>query len=653
MGYNGSSVASSRRGAGQARRGQRGNAAPLKLPPLQKSASEPSIARSSSVARMARTGGVGQSLQEPPAPASPAQVAQTRESRRAMIEVLSNPDIKNVAAKYYNQQLPDKKGRLGFKDLRDALRALNQHFGVPIPTSAAAEQLFKRFDFNGDGDLNFEEFFELFVSALRRSAFDPSTLFGREIFISKEPGKVWDNYHRVKTLGQGSFGAAHLGKHKRTNEDRVIKAVEKSKAKVPVEDIEKEIMVMREMDHPHIIRLYEWYEGSSTIYLVIDALKGGTLRDALLEHSKQGQPVEEVWSRSVMRQTIEAMAYCHSMRVIHKDLKDENVMLLNKGADTSSEPFVVIIDLGVSEMFAANDAHGKLMGGTPMTMAPEVWVNNFGPKCDVWSAGCILFEMLSGSMPFMARSLNPRDWQALHKYGPPWNKVQTSSASRKLCQEMLTYSDKERPTMKQCLEHKWFGAKSETLGALSVDQLKQLQAFAQQSALKRAVIQEVASKLPMEKSERIVKVFKQFDVNSDGGLSQEELANVFAHMGLQDDKQLQARCFQALDLNHDGVLSFSEFAAGVLSVFSDLLEDRFQELFRRYDANGDGLLSRREFQGFLDKVLPMTSKHVKQSPADITDQLFGKNNDTIPFEDLRKKLLPVNASKVKSMFAKR
>ncbi|CAE7022031.1 unnamed protein product [Symbiodinium sp. KB8] len=249
---------------------------------------------------------------------------------------------------------------------------------LEVPTGQGS-----RYDFNGDGDLSFEEFFELFVKTLRRVAFDRSVLLGREIFVTQEPGKVWDVYHRVKTLGEGSFGSAHLGKHKRTKEERVIKVVEKSQAKLPVEDIEKEIMVLRQVDHPHIIRLHEWYEGSSKIYLVMDAIKGGTLREVLLRFQAEGAAVEETWSRSVMKQTLQAMAYCHGMRIIHKDLchqlidlggrgtpkaynptkdlKDENVMLLKVTAESeTSEPFVVIIDLGATwKAKASAVGHGR------------------------------------------------------------------------------------------------------------------------------------------------------------------------------------------------------------------------------------------------------------------------------------------------------
>ncbi|CAK9045658.1 Dynein light chain 2, partial [Durusdinium trenchii] len=188
---------------------------------------------------------------EPAKPEAPeasevVEASTSRELRRELLEVLSNPNIRSIATKYYQAQLP-KKSRLGFRDLRQVLKALNEHLGLPLPTAAAAEQLFKRYDFNGDGDLSFEEFFELFVTSLRRAAFDRSVLLGREIFVTQEPGKVWEIYHRVKTLGEGSFGTAHLAKHKRTKEDRVVKTVEKSKAKLPIEDIEKEIMVLRQL----------------------------------------------------------------------------------------------------------------------------------------------------------------------------------------------------------------------------------------------------------------------------------------------------------------------------------------------------------------------------------------------------------------------
>merc|ERR1712147_83309 len=107
-------------------------------------------------------------------------------------------------------------------------------------------------------------------------------------------------------------------------------------------------------------------------------------------------------------------------------------------------------------MFSSTDPRGNFVAGTPATMAPEVWTGNFGPKCDVWSVGCVLFELLAGSMPFMAMSMDPRDWHRKMKQGPDWNMVRTSAQSRDLVERMLTFSDKHRPSMKQCLQHEWF-----------------------------------------------------------------------------------------------------------------------------------------------------------------------------------------------------
>mmetsp|Transcript_51531 Transcript_51531/g.167211 ORF Transcript_51531/g.167211 Transcript_51531/m.167211 type:complete len:442 (+) Transcript_51531:111-1436(+) len=427
-----------RGGAAQASGGRRPSKqteAPLKLPSIHRSASAPQLQSS----RRSRTSDVAKANTNPIASfaASVADIQGKREERRRVLEALTQPNVKALAKSIFSAQLPDRAGNLGPDERGKALRALTSKLSVPMPSTAVAEQLFKRFDFNGDGLLNFDEFFELFVSSLRRFAFDRSSLLGRDVFVSKQAGKVWDTYSCIKKLGVGSFGAAYLVQHKRTGDQRVVKAAGKSQVKVPVEDVEREIMVMQQLDHPHVVRLYEWYEGGNSLYLVMDALAGGTLHDVVLQKFKQGKNVSEEWIRTVVRQSIEAMVYCHSKRIIHKDLKDENIMLLQKDPDYSA-PHAVIIDLGVSEMFGLADPKGKMMAGTPTTMAPEVWTGTFGPKCDVWSLGCVLFEILAGDMPFCANSFDPKDWRALHKHGPNWGRVKTSQPSLDMCRTMLS-----------------------------------------------------------------------------------------------------------------------------------------------------------------------------------------------------------------------
>jgi len=300
----------------------------------------------------------------------------------------------------------------------------------------------------------------------------------------------------------------------------------------------------------------------------------------------------------------------------------------------------VIIDLGVAEMFAVSDPQGNFVAGTPATMAPEVWTCTFGPKCDVWSAGCVLFELLAGCMPFTAVTLNPRDWAKKLKAGPDWRLIGTSDMGKDLCRKMLTYSDKERPTMKQCLQHPWFSASSSTLQqAVRPVKYNDLKKFCDISTLSRSLLLEIACRLPMHKAERIVEVFQSFDENRDGKISKTELVTGFAKFGIKDTGILEST-FKALDVDHNGTLSFSEFAAGVLLMFKDLLESRFRLLFRRHNKAGDGVMTKEDVEKFLSVSRKIAKKDAQDNQRDIINELFAGGVTTVSYEELRRAVLP-------------
>lgn len=568
----------------------------------------------------------------------------SEDARRKVLELLTSPDVRKVAEKLFKAEQPNGKGKLSFEQLREISRKATKKLGLPPVSNAMAEKLFKRYDVDGDGALTLDDFYDLFVSGLRRVAWDNERYFEKNVFAAtRQSEKVWDVYEQVKKLGSGSFGSAHLCKNKLTGDERVIKSVEKTNAKLPVEDIEREIMVMQQIDHPHIVRLYEWYEGKHSIYLVLDPLKGGTLREVVLMHHKEkGKGMTEIWIRKVIRQTVEAMAYIHSLRLIHKDLKDDNLMLLKQDEDYD-DPYVVIIDLGVAEMFSPQDPHGKLVGGTPATMAPEVWKGNFGPKCDVFSVGCILFELLCGSMPFVAMSFDPKDWTSLHKKGPNWSLIKTSDLGKDLCRHMLRYRDSDRPSMKQCLKHEWFHATTDTMqSAVAPAQFASLQKFCDMNVLTRSLLLDIAGRLPMEKAEKVVKVFNAFDYNRDGGISKKELHQGFKSMGV-NDRELVDNSFAAMDVDNNGTLSFREFSAGVLLIFKDLLETRFRSIFRRNDKDFDGYLTRKEVENLLSTAASISKKEAIKRREEVLGTLFPKGTLKVGYDDIKRHLLPMSA----------
>jgi len=559
--------------------------------------------------------------------------------RRTVSELLTNPDVEKIAKHVFEKygQKGKRNGQLSTQEGVQAIQTLIQEFSLPTHCADTASLLFKRFDVNHDDMLSFEEFFDLFMSMLRRAAFDKSTITGRNFFVSEVAEPVWDIWFKQKTLGQGAFGCAYLCKHKRSKEPRVIKAIKKSQSNIPVEDIEREIIIMRQIDHPNVVRLFGWHEDATSIYLVMESLSGGTLRDVLFHKGQKHVPIQEDWIRTVMGQVIEGMAFCHKLRLVHKDLKDENIMLLRQDPDYD-KPFAVIIDLGLAEMFSHIEPRCAQAGGTPTTMAPEVWLDNFGPKCDVWSLGVVLYEMFTGCFPFIAKTLKRMAWVRLHKRGADWNLVRASPNGKALCQSMLTYAEDERPSMSDCLKHEWFKCDAVAKSKISPQQFAKLKQFTEETKLQRTLLLEIASRLPMEKAGQVVEMFKSFDTDRDGSLSKAEIRAAFSEIGMCDHNLID-KMFKKLDVNADGMLELSEFSAGVLVFFNDLVDDRLHALFNRRDRDGNGYLDAEEAKTFLADSTAMLTRDANHKSFDLLDELMQGGQTKIRYADLRGKLL--------------
>ena len=151
---------------------------------------------------------------------------------------------------------------------------------------------------------------------------------------------------------------------------------------------------MRTMDHPHIIKLFEVYEDESKYHYVTEFCRGGELLDYIEKH----EYLSEKTAIHFAKQILHALCYCHRRNIVHRDLKPEN-LLLDAESDTAN---IKLIDFGLSDVI--NDTkHIMTLYGTPFYTAPEIMKNRYSVKSDVWSCGCILYVMLSGSLPFFER----------------------------------------------------------------------------------------------------------------------------------------------------------------------------------------------------------------------------------------------------------
>ena len=204
------------------------------------------------------------------------------------------------------------------------------------------------------------------------------------------------------------------------------------------------------MDHPNIVRLYEFYDEPNYYCLVQEVCSGGELFDAIIKSGK----FRESTARILIKSMLSCINYCHSKGVVHRDLKPENV-LLEPDMDFNK---MKIIDFGTAVPYDKNGKRGlKEVLGTPFYIAPEVLNANYNEKCDIWSIGVITYMVLSGKAPFFGKT-DPDIYASVRKgkfefSAPTWKQV-SQDAKDFICQ-LLTVDHKKRPSAQQALDHKW------------------------------------------------------------------------------------------------------------------------------------------------------------------------------------------------------
>ncbi len=295
--------------------------------------------------------------------------------------------------------------------------------------------------------------------------------FGKEIFVSKFEGSIEEKYEVIKELHKGGYGKVYLAKNKDTGDLRAVKSL--SKNNITPEDLEKfkrEIEVLKTIDHPNIIKLYEIYESEKHIYLVMEKCDGGDLFEDLMVRLDSRNMYSEKEVAIIMKQIISAIEYCHQKKICHRDLKAENILFLNQkeldsGLKTEKgEPIkynfideiknpIKVIDFGQSQIIKP-DIQSRV--GTLYYLPPEVIKGHYTEKCDIWSAGVLLYLLLSGKPPFYGREDRTIYIKILiqeFSFTKEFNNV--SNEVKELIKHMIV-PEKERYSASQVLADPWF-----------------------------------------------------------------------------------------------------------------------------------------------------------------------------------------------------
>mmetsp|Transcript_98104 Transcript_98104/g.218821 ORF Transcript_98104/g.218821 Transcript_98104/m.218821 type:complete len:698 (-) Transcript_98104:80-2173(-) len=512
---------------------------------------------------------------------------------------------------------------------------------------------------------------------------------GRASGVQKSAGRPGLTYEPVQKLGEGAFGVAHLVRDKRSGVARVLKTINKRLSQVPPKQLEHEIKNLKACDHPHIIRLYEYYEDYENVYLIMERAAGGELHQVIQAQAGRRMYLPERWVTTVTRQCLQAICYVHCMGIIHKDLKSENILLMHENDinDPHQQPHAVIIDLGIAELFAARlgrRARCTVVAGTPTHMAPEVWRGNFGPVADVWSLGVVLFELLSGEIPFHCNSSSLNcalEWIRLHKLGPNWSLVaHATNQARALCQRMLSCDERMRPTAQQCLGHSWFkescAGESAEMAAGDVEDSAspvaeggsvaaqapaaatheeeaggrlggELHGYEGRSRFEKAVMLQVASQLHTSQIGRIGELFERADRDRSGTIQRGELLAVLAELGAeQGDAEAYTACLDADVNGHvdaNGYVEYTEFVSGCIGLLYESLRGLLWQSFCVIDENGNGVLCRDEVRAVVTR--PELGQHGFPSDGSVeVDEALSRmdvdGNGQISFDELCRHFLP-------------
>jgi len=251
-------------------------------------------------------------------------------------------------------------------------------------------------------------------------------------------------YEIIKTIGKGNFATVKLASHIYTKEKVAIKIVDKTRMDPEnLKKVKREIDILRKLDHPHIIKLYQVMHSEKALYLVTEYAPGGEVFDQLLSNGK----MLEKDARRCFKQICTALYYCHQRDVVHRDLKVENVLLDSNGD-------VKLADFG----FSNYQKEGHLMKtwcGSPPYAAPELFEGREynGPKADVWSLGVVLFVLVCGGLPFEDTDLPTLRTRVLSgKYRIPFY---MSHECEDLLRRMLKVDPDQRYTLKQVFRHPW------------------------------------------------------------------------------------------------------------------------------------------------------------------------------------------------------
>ncbi|MFS8016338.1 putative protein kinase CAMK-CDPK family [Helianthus anomalus] len=411
--------------------------------------------------------------------------------------------------------------------------------------------------------------------------------------IGHKTENVRDLYTLGQKLGQGQFGTTYLCKENSTGIDYACKSISKRKliSKEDVEDVRREIQIMHHLaGHKNIVTIKGAYEDPLYVHIVMELCNGGELFDRIIQKGNYS----ERKAAELIKIIVDVVQACHSLGVIHRDLKPENFLLINKDDDFSLKA----IDFGLSVFFKPGQIFTDVVG-SPYYVAPEVLLKRYGPEADVWTAGVILYILLSGVPPFWAET-QQGIFEAVLKgnldfESDPWPLI--SDSAKDLIRKMICSRPSDRLTAHKVLCHPWICengvAPDRELDPAVLSRLKQ---FSAMNKLKKMALRVIAESLSEEEIAGLREMFTAMDTDNSGAITFDELKAGLRKFG-STLKDTEIRdLMDAADVDNSGTIDYGEFVAATIHLNKLEREEHLVAAFQYFDKDGSGYITVDELQ---------------------------------------------------------
>lgn len=297
--------------------------------------------------------------------------------------------------------------------------------------------------------------------------------------------KVEDLYEIGEELGSGQFAIVKKCKEISTGMEYAAKFIKKRQSRVSRrgvrrEEIEREVNILQQVQHPNIVTLHDVYENRTDVVLILELVSGGELFDFLA----QKESLSEEEATRFIKQILDGVNYLHSKKIAHFDLKPENIMLLDKNIPI---PHIKLIDFGLAHKIE-DGVEFKNIFGTPEFVAPEI-INYepLGLPADLWSIGVITYILLSGASPFLGDTKQETlaNITAVSYEFDEEFFSHTSDLAKDFIRKLLVKDTRKRLSIREALSHPWITPVDKRQAMVRRESLINLENFKKQYARRR------------------------------------------------------------------------------------------------------------------------------------------------------------------------